>query len=365
MKEIIEAAYKKDSGETEPSVPENNGSSRKLIAGIIAAVAALFAACAVLIFLLMDKGADTESADTPVTSVSEQTEALTTAETTVTTTTAVTTATAEETTTTTTTETTEPAADSLLVTDYFTLSIPASWEGKYDYDIYPNGDYGIDLNIYHIESHSRGWGGRLFSVRLFENAEDAAMLPAVKYMGELYVHRLGSFYVCATHPTDVQYSTATEDEYMMLYDGVEAVLDTIKPVGENEFYPANGKELPVEENSFEPYTVKVENPYLTIYSGPGYGYSITGSITDMSVYTIVEEDSAHTWGKLKSGLGWINLIDASTSYAGGIDDDGRDPNEIEEVLVGIYCADCQQTFRVSSLDTVCICPRCGRDCTYD
>lgn len=37
----------------------------------------------------------------------------------------------------------------------------------------------------------------------------------------------------------------------------------------------------------------------------------------------------------------------------------------EEVLIGIMCYTCQKTFRVSSYDTVYICPTCGRDCTYD
>lgn len=69
---------------------------------------------------------------------------------------------------------------------------------------------------------------------------------------------------------------------------------------------------------FESYLFKIQNPYLEIYSGPGYSYGYVGSITDQGTYTIVEESIQCftggryvTWGKLKSGVGWICLDDAN------------------------------------------------------
>ena len=53
------------------------------------------------------------------------------------------------------------------------------------------------------------------------------------------------------------------------------------------------------------FLVKVTCDDLNIRSGPGVKYKKTGHITDHGVYTIVEKSG--TWGKLKSGAGWICL----------------------------------------------------------
>lgn len=53
------------------------------------------------------------------------------------------------------------------------------------------------------------------------------------------------------------------------------------------------------------YKVKVTATALNIRKGPGMKYAITGVITDKGIYTIV--DTSGTWGKLKSGAGWISL----------------------------------------------------------
>lgn len=57
------------------------------------------------------------------------------------------------------------------------------------------------------------------------------------------------------------------------------------------------------------YKVRVTHPDLNIRSGPGVDNKIVGEITDKGVYSIVAEEivSGQTWGKLKSGAGWICL----------------------------------------------------------
>lgn len=55
----------------------------------------------------------------------------------------------------------------------------------------------------------------------------------------------------------------------------------------------------------QPYTVKVTADALNIRRGPGTQHAITGVIKDKGIYTIV--DTQGTWGKLKSGAGWISL----------------------------------------------------------
>ena len=58
----------------------------------------------------------------------------------------------------------------------------------------------------------------------------------------------------------------------------------------------------------EQFLVKIRVPDLNIRGGAGLSYPVKGVIP-VSIYTIVETKIAdgHTWGKLKSGAGWIAL----------------------------------------------------------
>lgn len=62
---------------------------------------------------------------------------------------------------------------------------------------------------------------------------------------------------------------------------------------------------------FEPYEVKVSIPNLNIRTGAGTNHELTGKMTGIGIFTIVEEKSGEGsktgWGKLKSGAGWISL----------------------------------------------------------
>ena len=55
----------------------------------------------------------------------------------------------------------------------------------------------------------------------------------------------------------------------------------------------------------ELFKVKITCQVLNIRKGPGTNYGINGVIRDRGIYTIVEKKG--TWGKLKSGAGWISL----------------------------------------------------------
>ena len=59
-----------------------------------------------------------------------------------------------------------------------------------------------------------------------------------------------------------------------------------------------------------PYMVKVTAADLNIRKGPGTNYAKTGKYTGIGTFTIVEEANgrgASSWGRLKSGQGWISL----------------------------------------------------------
>jgi hypothetical protein len=65
-----------------------------------------------------------------------------------------------------------------------------------------------------------------------------------------------------------------------------------------------------------PYLIKIERMDLPIFAGPGYDYSYVETILEPGTYTIVEEETdseAVLWGKLKSGIGWVDLAEAQSS----------------------------------------------------
>ena len=110
---------------------------------------------------------------------------------------------------------------------------------------------------------------------------------------------------------------------------------------------------------FEPYVIEVTNPKLSIYDSPSYSANIVGEITDKNKYTIVEEyiepgqtSIGYTWGKLKSGLGWINMYDATI-----VDD-----SFYEEETPNVWCPNCGYGFFTTGVGTEgFICPNCGHN----
>ena len=64
----------------------------------------------------------------------------------------------------------------------------------------------------------------------------------------------------------------------------------------------------------KPYRVRVSIDDLNIRTGPGTQYPVTGRYTGKGVFTIIE--TRGTWGRLKSGAGWISLNYAETIEIG-------------------------------------------------
>ena len=64
------------------------------------------------------------------------------------------------------------------------------------------------------------------------------------------------------------------------------------------------------DEPFEPYIVRISRADFPIYKGAGYEYGFAAYVKKVSSYTIVEEteDSfGNLWGRLKSGVGWVDL----------------------------------------------------------
>lgn len=135
---------------------------------------------------------------------------------------------------------------------------------------------------------------------------------------------------------------------------------------EDEQKPSKEKNEEVTKETapaFESYIFKLTNPWVQIYNGPGYSYGGCGEIIDQGSYTIVEEsvqyfDSGRTvtWGRLKSGAGWICLDDARLNPEGGppyrCTECGR-----ADVYISRYalCEDCYNKVNAENGQ----CERCG------
>lgn len=64
-----------------------------------------------------------------------------------------------------------------------------------------------------------------------------------------------------------------------------------------------------EKEEFEPYKVKITAKTLNVREGASTKYKVVDKVKKDDVYTIVAEqkNGSNTWGKLKSGIGWISL----------------------------------------------------------
>lgn len=105
--------------------------------------------------------------------------------------------------------------------------------------------------------------------------------------------------------------------------------------------PSPTPEAPVSKF---PYTLRIDNPAQGIYKEPSYDSTKVGMVITATVYTIVDEatdDEGILWGKLKSGIGWVDL-DSIYSFDGKIPlvtANFADLNRIEEPYEAFYPAE--------------------------
>ena len=87
--------------------------------------------------------------------------------------------------------------------------------------------------------------------------------------------------------------------------------ETNKSARVPSWYSYWGVKKPANITATKEFLVKILDSNLNIRSGAGTGYKVVGQIKDKGIYTIVETKGtvgkANSWGKLKSGAGWISL----------------------------------------------------------
>ena len=73
----------------------------------------------------------------------------------------------------------------------------------------------------------------------------------------------------------------------------------------------------VKPNGELPYLQHIDWFDQSIYDGPGYDYGFVSTVREPGIYTIVEEVvdfEGNLWGKLKSGIGWVDLTEIHSGH---------------------------------------------------
>lgn len=77
-----------------------------------------------------------------------------------------------------------------------------------------------------------------------------------------------------------------------------------------DFSQIQEEAVPAETSGELPYLVRVDRFEQAVFQGPGFDYGLVDMLVKRGEYTIVEESvdyEGNLWGKLKSGIGWLNL----------------------------------------------------------
>ncbi len=133
---------------------------------------------------------------------------------------------------------TESKVSETIHTDFYDITIPASWYGNYSHRVLTYGDDGsYSLYFRHDKSYAESCGGHLFTIELHaieskyaERLQEFSPTP-FDYLGILKVSDKGDFQVIVTYSSDVQYADAYESEYNIIRDTVDNALITIKGTG--------------------------------------------------------------------------------------------------------------------------------------
>jgi len=118
----------------------------------------------------------------------------------------------------------------LVLTDYFSLTLPHSWANTCVYTVTDMGNGVYCANLYEAEAYWEFGGGNLCSLLLMPTGDDTYKdFPDYQLLAALDTPE-GSFYVVVLFPTDVQFIEATQQTYSTMFEELPEVLCSITPV---------------------------------------------------------------------------------------------------------------------------------------
>lgn len=115
----------------------------------------------------------------------------------------------------------------LITTDYYSIVIPGRIDGKYTVQQDTNR-----ISLHEVKSQSDGTGGRFFELRLYE-PDDLRFLddPSIDaLLGMLTTWDGKQFYLFLGKNTDVQWSSAGYDDFVLCTDCTEEIVASVTPL---------------------------------------------------------------------------------------------------------------------------------------
>ena len=177
--------------------------------------------------------------------------------------------------------------DGLLTTDIFKMQIPESWDGKYEIDARAIVDKDADLSEepeggyeeYYIDFFEKQsfeatnqQNGLLFTIAVTNEKLSEYDLTPSEYRGSMVNKDLNEIHhISVWYPSDVQWVTEAQDQYLAMFDEKEEVISSMK--GRNGFSFARN---PFESKD---YTSGTYNANLIEYAHGEYGSSITALVS--------------------------------------------------------------------------------------
>lgn len=126
----------------------------------------------------------------------------------------------------------EPQTNSIVIeNEYYSVTLPDSWDGLYCDEHRDNGR----ISFYEINAYEAGFGGHVFSITLQDS--DYTYLPAFQILGKLTTRGGKVYDVVALFPTDVQAMDGHFEEYSILYEQTDTILDSFTPQPGCHFEP--------------------------------------------------------------------------------------------------------------------------------
>lgn len=115
--------------------------------------------------------------------------------------------------------------DGRITTPYYSITLPACWEGHYTVKTVSN-ETGMWLEFFY-DDHRGYSSGHLFSI-LLTDKEDYRDIADNELTGELENEEGIRYHIVVSYPTDVQYSRENRIDYMALSNDSDMILDTIE-----------------------------------------------------------------------------------------------------------------------------------------
>lgn len=119
------------------------------------------------------------------------------------------------------------SARTAIETQFYSVSVPKSWEGNYTYELDYQPQGGYFLAFYELKDHQSFGGGTVMTIGLYPEGEDFSYLPDYKHYGTLTT-KDGSYAIVILYPTDFQYTTENAAVYEKMTDEIPDVMESVK-----------------------------------------------------------------------------------------------------------------------------------------